>query len=116
MLIWGRGYLIYLLSPNLQTRLWHCQLSYTSHAIVAQASKLVDRIKLGEILGPIDKSYSSNSKSDNNSAEDADTFTLIYKITEQNSEGVEKLCEIYIESKYTRIVKSKKITLTTRRL
>ena len=63
---------------------------------VAQASKLVGRISLGEILGPINESYSFNSKPDSNSDEDADTSAPIHKAIEQNSEkGGRSLQDLY---------------------
>ena len=83
---------------------------------IVQASKLVDGTNLREIIGLIDKSYSSNSEPDNNLNEDIDTSTPFNKATEQNSEGVEELYKACIESKQTRIVKSKKMTSTTKRL
>lgn len=88
-----------------------------------KASKLTDEI---DILGEshTKKQLSSNSKEDkerdnlelpimmliivaNTSRDDPDNFEETY---------VEQLCDLYIESKYTKIVKYKKITLTTRKL
>ena len=116
MLVRGRDRPTYLLSPDLQTRLWHRRLGHASNARVAQASKLVDGINLGEASRQIDESYSSDSELNNNSDKDIDTCTPIHKTTEQISEEVEELCKAYIENKYTRIVKSKKMTPTTKRL
>ena len=63
---------------------------------VAQISKLVDRISLREILGPINESYSSNFKPNSNSNKDADTFVPIHKAIEQNFErGGRSLRDIY---------------------
>ena len=76
----------------------------------------MDRINLGEALGQIDKSYSSDPEPDNNSDEDVDTSAPIHKVTKQISKEMEELCETYIKSNHTRIVKLKKMTLTTRRL
>ena len=76
----------------------------------------MDGITLGEALGPIDECYSSNSEPKSNSDEDADTSTPIHKATEQISKEMEELCKAYIESKHTRLVKSKKITPTSWRL
>lgn len=77
--------------------------------IVFLASKLVDEIELGETLSLSNNksSYFSKSKFKNDS--DADTN---YTSTSMNKiiEDVEELCKACIESKYTRILKSKKIT------
>lgn len=76
---------------------------------VIQALKLVDKINLKEI-GSVDKSYFSYSKSS-----DSDAKT-INKAIEYNLGDIEELYEVYIKNKYTRIIKSKKIILTTRKL
>ena len=109
MLVKGRRKPTYQLSSNLQVRLWHRRFGYTSNARVIQASKLVDGIDLGK-TGPVNKPHFSNSESSDSDAE------AINKAIEYNLGDVEELCETCIESKYTRIVKSKKMTPTTRRL
>ena len=48
MLVQEEGSSIYPLSSDLQTRLWHRQIGYINIVRVTQASKLVDRIKLGK--------------------------------------------------------------------
>lgn len=120
MLVQGRGRPIYLLSSNLQIRLWHYYLDYASNIRVIQAFKLVDRINLEKAIGPNNELYSSDSKPNNkNNKFDKDTnskSTTINKTIEYNLNGVKKLCKAYIESEYTRIVKSKKITPITKRL
>ncbi len=117
MLVRGRGRPTYLLSPNPQIRLWRRRLGHASNARVIQASKLVDGIDLGEVSGPVDEPRSSDSEPDNDSDADAkDVPASINKVTEHSFEGIEELCEACIESKHTRIVKSKKMTPTTRRL
>lgn len=60
--------------------------------------------------------YLSNFELDNNSDVAANICIFINKAIENLSESVKKLCKAYIKSKYTRIVKSKKMTLTTKRL
>ena len=70
---------------------------------------LVDGINPGEI-GPVDEPHSSNSESSDSNAE------AINKAIKHNLGVIKKLCEACIENKHIRIVKSKKITLTTRRL
>ena len=109
ILVKGRGRLIYQLSSNPQVRLWHWRFGHASNKRVIQASKLVDKIDLGE-TGPVDEPPSSDSKSSNSDAE------AINKAIEHNLGDVENLCEACIESKHTRIVKSKKITPITRKL
>ena len=81
MLEQERGHPIYLLSPNSQTRLWDRQLGHASNVRVAQASELVDGINLGEISGPINQSYFSNSEPDSNSDKDVNISALIHKVT-----------------------------------
>lgn len=118
MLVQGRGRPTYLLSSNLQIRLWHRRLGHASNAKVIQASKPVDGINLGEATGPDNEPHSSDSEPDdknNKSDADADIEPIaINKATEYNLNGVEELCETCIESKHTRIVKSKKMTPTTK--
>ena len=109
MLVKDRGRSTYRLSSNPQVRLWHQHFGHASNARVIQASKLVDGIELGE-TGPVDEPHSSDSESSDSNAE------AINKIMEHNFGDVEKLCEACTESKYTRIVKSKKMTSTTKRL
>lgn len=107
---------MYLLSSNTQIRLWHRRLSHASNAKVVQASKLVNGINLREESGFINKSYSSDSKPDNNSDVDAGVLASINKVTEHNSKGMEEFCKAFMKNKHTRIVKSKKMTLMTKRL
>lgn len=121
MLVRGRGRPTYLLSSNPQVRLWHRRLGHASNARVIQASKLVDGINLGGTTSSEDEPQSSDSEPDDgdNGHSDAEADnepTTINKAAENNPEGVEQLCEACIESKYTRIIKSKKMTRTTRRL
>ena len=120
ILMQGKGQPTYLLSSNPHIRFWHCRLGHASNARVIQASKLIDGIDLGEAIGPDNKLYSSDSEpydENNKSDKDADSKpTTINKTTEYNLNGVEELCETCIESKHTRIVKSKKMTPTTKRL
>ena len=115
ILVRDRGRPTYLLSSNPQIRLWHCRLGHTSNARVVQVSKLVNGINLGEITTePIHEPQSSNSEPESDS--DVDKLFPINKVMELNIDGVEKLCKACIESKYTRIENSKRMTPTTRRL
>ena len=109
MLVKDRGRSTYRLSSNQQVWLWYRRFGHASNARVIQASQLVDGIDL-EKTGPVDKTHSSNSESFDSDAE------AINKAIKHNLGDVEKLCETCIKSKHTRIVKSKKMTLTTRRL
>ena len=115
MLVRGRGQPMYLLSFNPQIRLWYCRLGHASNVRVVQVSKLVDGINLGEItIEPINESQSFDSelKSDT----DVDKPSPINKAMELNIDDVKELCKACIESKYTKIVKSKRMTSTTKRL
>ena len=114
MLMRGRGEPIYSLSSNPQIRLWHHRLGHASNTRVIQISKLVDGINLREIIGPVDNPHSSDSELEFDS--DSDKPSSIDKAIELNIDSVEKLCEACIKSKHTRIVKSKRMTLTMIRL
>ena len=114
MLVRGRDQSTYSLSSNRQIQLWHCYLGNASNARVIQVSKLVDGIDLGEITGPIDDSHFSDSQLEFDS--DSDKPSPINKAMDLNINGVEKLCETCIKSKHTKIVKSKRMTPTTKRL
>ena len=84
---------------------------------VIPASKLVDRIDLKEIIEPVDKLHSSNSKSKNDSdAKAIYKLTSINKTIEYNLRDVKELCETFIKSKYIKIVKSKKIIAIIKKL
>lgn len=76
----------------------------------------MDEIDLGEVSGPVDKPHSSDSKPNNDLDADANDGLALNKATEHNLRGVVELCEVCFKSKHTRIVKSKKMTPTTRRL
>lgn len=113
MLVQRRGRLTYLLSSNLQIRLWYYCFSHPSNVRVVQAFKLVDEIDLGEISGLANELYSSNFESNNDLDTDVNNMlALINKITKV----VEELYKTCIESKHTRIIKSKKMTPMIRRL
>ena len=115
MLVRGRGQPTYLLSSNPQIRLWHRQLGHASNTRVVQVSKLVDGINLGKITTElINKLQSSDSEPESDS--DVDKPSPINKAIELNIDGVKQLCKACIESKHTRIEKSKKMTPTTKRL
>ena len=114
MFVQSRDRPIYSLSSNPQVQLWYCRLGHASNARIIQASKLVDRINLGEITGPVDHPHSSNSKLEFDS--DSDKPSPFNKAIELNINGVEELCEACIKSKHTRIVKSKRILPTMKRL
>ena len=109
MLVKDRGRPTYQLNSNLQVRLWYQRFGHASNVRVIQASKLVDGIEFGEIR-LVDKPHSSDSESFNSDAK------AITKVIEHNLGDVEELYETCIESKHTRIVKSKKKTPTTKKL
>ena len=81
---------------------------------VIQVSKLVDGIDFGEITGPINNPHSFNSELKFDS--DSNKPSPINKAIELNIDSMEELCEACIESKYTRIIKSKRMTLIIKRL
>lgn len=111
-----KGRPTYQLSFNPQIWFWHHCLSHASNTKVVQASKLIHGIDFKEVLRPVNKSYFSKFKSNNNLDANIDIFASINKVIKYNSKGVEKLYKAYIESKYTKIVKLKKITSIIRRL
>ena len=115
ILVRGKGRPTCLLNSNPQIRLWHCRLGHASNVRIVQVSKLVDRINLGEIIiEPIDELQSSDFEPESDS--DADKLFPINKAMELNIDSMEELCKACIESKHIRIVKSKRMTPTTRRL
>lgn len=120
ILVQERSQSIYLLRSNSQIFFWHHCLDHANNARVIQASKLVDRIDFGKVIGSDNKRYLSDSKPDNKnnkSNKDADSKPItINKAIEYNLNNIEKLCEACIESKHTRIIKSKKMTLISKRL
>lgn len=82
---------------------------------VLQALKLVDKVKLEETSSlSSDKLYYSfkPESEDNSDANTNHTPTSINKAIE----SVEELCKTCIKSKHIRIIKSKKMTSTTRHL
>lgn len=118
MLIRGRERPTYRFNSNPQTRLWHCCIGHASNTKVVQASKLVDEIDLEKATSPDNELHSFDSEFDN---EDSNTDTdnkptTINKVSENDLKYIEQLCKTFIKSKYTRIIKSKKMTLITRRL
>ena len=74
----------------------------------------MDGINLGEKTGPADDPHSSNSELELDL--DFDKSSSTNKAMELNINIVEELCEACIESKHTRIVKSIRMILTTKRL
>lgn len=77
----------------------------------------MDRIGFGE-LEQVEKIHFFDSKSDKNDLDTEVTykFAPINKRIEYILGRVKKLCETCIESKFMRIVRSKKITIITRKL
>ena len=127
-LVKGRGRPTYLLGKNPQIRLWHQQLGHASNARVIRTSKLVDGIDITIDNSQQEERYSSDSEN-NNKDENLEpclnnppvlTTTLLNKITSTSNfnldNNVKQLCDPYIESKHTKIVRHKKMTLTTRKL
>ena len=131
MLVKGRGRPIYLLSKNLQIRLWHHCLGYASNARVIEALKLTNGIDITieDDQQSLEGCFSSDSEKNNedNSSEPSldridilftPTTTLLNKMTSttNHDNSVKQLCDPCIESKHTKIVRHKKMTPTTRTL
>lgn len=109
---------MYRFSSNPQTQLWHWCLGHASNVRVVQASKLIDGINLGEVIGPDNETPSSYSELDNEDS-DADVDnkpTTINEATENDLKCIKQLYKAYIKSKHIRIVKLKKMTLMIRKL
>ena len=70
---------------------------------------------LGEIIRLVNKSHSSDFQLDKFDS-DIDKLSLINKLIEYNIDNVKKRYEIYIKIKHTRIIKSKKMISTIKRL
>lgn len=113
ILVQGKGRLTYFLSSKVQICLWHRRLDYASNARVIQASKLADRIDLGGEISSDDRAHSFDSESNKKDAENKPA--PINKAID-SLEITEQLCKAYVESKHTRIVKSKGMTPTTKKL
>ena len=118
----------YLLRKNPQIRLRHRQLGHVSNASVIETSKLVDVIDITIDNDQQEERFSSDSE-DNNEDENLEPCfnnppalitTLLNRITSTSNivldYNVDQLGDPCIESKHTKIVRNKKITLTTRKL
>ena len=128
MLVKSQGQPTYLLSNNLQIRLWHRRLRHTSNARVVEAFKLNDGIditieddllteNLSSDLGIDDKDkckYLGQTLTIDNKYERFPPLIVI--INNPNSSEIEKLCDPCIESKHTKVVRHKEMTLTTKKL
>ena len=121
MIAQGRGWPIYLLNKDPEVRLCHCRFTHASNALIIQTFKLVDRIKLSDTAtnNSNDDQFSLDSEADNGEKSEPDidmhitpTPALLNKIME----SIEDLCDTCIESKHTRIIKDKAMTLTVRKL
>lgn len=109
MIVKGKGHPNYLLSQNSQIRLWHRRLGHASNAKVIQASMSVNVISLGEVS----KRWVALLRLRERRESDTKEPIVINKATDASVEA--KLWNVCIESKHTRIVKSKKLTPTTQR-
>lgn len=105
---------MYLFSFN--PEIWYQKRRFgnVNNAKIIQVFKLVNRINFQEITGPINKSYSFNSKFDKSNSHTNKSFP-INKTIKHDINSLEELYETCIKSKYIRIIKSKKMTLITRR-
>lgn len=108
MLEWGKDQSTYCLSMNPKIWLWYCWLRHTSNTRVVQASKFVDKIDLGGRVR-FDKSHFSDFEPENKDSNNEPA--IVNKISKNNLECIKQLCNICIVSKYTKIVRYKKMTL-----
>lgn len=113
ILVRGKGCSTHFFSPKPHIRLWHHCLSHASNTRVMQASKLADGIDLGGEISADDGAHLSDSKPDKKNAENKPTS--INKAID-SSETTKQLCETCVQSKHTRIIKTKNMTSTTRKL
>ncbi len=113
MIIQGRGRPTYLQSQNPQINLCHRRFAHASNARIVQASNLVDGINI-DVNTDEKQPLSSDSETEDVES-DFDEPVIINKIIDTSSETAE-LYDACIESKHTRIVKTKSMTPTTRRL
>ena len=128
ILVKDRGRPIYLLSKNPQIRLWHRKLGHASNTRVVETSKLNNKIDIIIENDFLTKNLSSNSGMDdkdkcknmgqnlivNNKHEKLPLLKAI--INKTDSSEIEKLCNTCIESKHIKIIRYKKMILTTRKL
>lgn len=98
----GRGKPTYLQSQNPEIRLWHKCLRYMNNARIIHISRLVDGIKIDDLSNKVQKNQYSSS--DIERKEDEATF--IHKAININVDV--ELCNICVENKHMKIVKSKK--------
>ena len=76
----------------------------------------MDRINLRK-LEPVKETHFFDSKFENDSDVKAThKSAFVNKIKKYNLEDIKELCETYIERKYRRIVRSKKMTATIKKL
>ena len=107
----------YFQSKNLKFKLWYRHFGYASNTRIIQALKLMDEIDLDK-EEPINanEEQNPNARLENNKNVDSDIDKTvpIHKVMDINNEI--ELCNICVESKHIKIVKSKRMTSTTRRL
>lgn len=123
----GRSKSTYLLSKNPQIKLWYQQLRYTSNIRVVKAFKLIDgiAITIKDSQQIQKKSFFSDFKNDNKNknselspASDIPSILatmLLNKITSigiNSNDSIDQLYHFCIKSKYTKIVKYKKMIPT----
>lgn len=100
----------YLLYKDPELRLWHCRFAHASNTRIVHVFKLVDEMKLSasDTGNSNDDWFSWDSKIDDGKRSESDVFNpaSLNKIIK----SIKYLCDMYIESKHTRIVKHKAIT------
>lgn len=111
-----KGRPTYFQSQNRQIRLWHQCFGHASNTKIIQISKLINGINLKEDFANASENQYLNSESESNDNVDSNANNLasIYKVISIDIEA--KLCNTCVESKYTKIDKSKRMISTTQRL
>lgn len=127
ILVKGKWILTYLFSNNLQIKLWHHRVKYALNARIIKVSKLINNINImiEDNQQRSKRYFFSNSKNNhkNNISKPSLnsnnipylTFTTmlfnkIISITNHNN-FVKQLYNLYIENKYTKIIKHNKMIL-----
>lgn len=117
----GRSQSIYLSSKNLKMRFWYCRFTHTNNIRIIQASKLVHEIKLSNtaINNSNNNQFFLDSEVNDGQKSEPNIDIHITPIpTPLNKiiESIKNLCDIYIKSKYIKIIKYKAITPAIQKL
>lgn len=128
MLVKGQGRPTYLFSKDPQIRLWYKRPGHASNAKVVEVFQLNNRIDITLEDDLPTKNLSSDLGIDNKDEckNLGQIFTVDNKherllplmaiINDPDNCEIKKLYNLYIKSKYTKIIRYKKMTLTTKKL